>query len=227
MDPSIAQPSAKRRRALRRLLRELETALALASAAASVSDGVTATAFGDFVARLRAIDAAADWPDPEGARVRLPVCRFWEAALQSVPGTARVLADTLGVLAPALSWVQNPNYRRRPPDASFLDDYGYAVIAGPVDGPLALAVDARLALGVLLLGPRTHYPLHAHPAVEVYYTLTPGGEWWRDAGPWRTEPPGAAIYHAPNVPHATRAGAEPLLAIYVWAGDLGTHARLA
>jgi len=50
MDPSIAQPSAKRRRALRRLLRELETALA--SAAASVSDGATATAFGDFVARL-------------------------------------------------------------------------------------------------------------------------------------------------------------------------------
>jgi len=222
MDPSISQPSAKRRRALRRLLRELETSLA--SAAASVSDGAAATAFGDFGVRLSAIDAAADGSNPDGARARLPVCRFWEVALEAAsPGTARVL----GALAPALSWVQNPNYRRQPPDASFLDNYGYAVLAGPVEGPPALTADARLALGLLLLGPRTHYPLHAHPAVEVYYTLTPGGEWWRGAGPWRTEPPGAAIYHAPNVPHATRAGAEPLLAIYVWAGDLGTHARLA
>jgi hypothetical protein len=226
MDPSIAQPSANRRRALRRLLRELETALA--SAAASVSDGATATALGDFVARVHAVDAAADWPVWQGACVRLPVCRFWQGALESAPrGTARALADALGGLAPALSWAQNPNYRRRPPDASFLDDYGYAVIAGPVDGPPALAVDARLALGVLVLGPGTHYPLHAHPAVEVYVPLTPGGEWWRAAGPWRTEPPGAAIYHAPNVPHATRAGAEPLLAIYLWSGDLATHARLA
>ena len=226
MDPSIAQPSAKRRRALRRLLRGLETALA--SAAASVPDAATATAFGDFGARVRGIDAAADDCNPDGARARLPVCRFWEVALEATSrGTARALADPLRALAPALSWVQNPNYRRQPPDASFLDNYGYAVLAGPADGPPPLAVDARLALGVLLLGPGTHYPLHAHPAVEIYYTLTAGGEWWRGAGPWRTEPPGVAIYHAPNVPHATRAGAEPLLALYVWAGDLGTHARLA
>ena len=226
MDPSIAQPSAKRRRALRRLLRELETALA--SAAASVSDRATATAFGDFGARVRAIDAAADGPNPDDARARLPVCRFWEAALEAAShGTVGAIADMLGRLAPALSWAQNPNYRRQPPDASFLDNYGYAVLAGPAAGPAPLTVDAGLALGVLLLGPRTHYPLHAHPAVEIYYTLTPGGEWWRAAGPWRTEPPGAAMYHAPNVPHATRAGAGPLLAIYLWSGDLATHAQLA
>jgi len=200
MGPSIAQPSAERRRALRRLLLELETALA--SAAASASDASTATALADAVARVRAIDPAADWPNPEGTRARLPVGRFWEAALEAATrGTAGALADALGVLAPALSWTQNPNYRRRPPDGSFLDGYGYAVIAGPVDGPPALALDSRLALGVLALGPRTHYSLHAHPAVEIYYTLTPDGDWWRGAG--------------------------PLLAIYLWWGDLATHARLA
>jgi quercetin dioxygenase-like cupin family protein len=79
---------------------------------------------------------------------------------------------------------------------------------------------------VLLLGPDAHYPLHAHPATEVYYTLTPGGEWWRGDGPWRTERPGTLIHHAPNVRHATRAGASPLLAIYLWSGELATHARL-
>jgi dimethlysulfoniopropionate lyase len=100
------------------------------------------------------------------------------------------------------------------------------VIAGPADGPPALAVDARLALGVLLLGPATHYPRHAHPAVEAYYTLTEG-DWWRDPGPWHHEPAARAIHHAPMVAHAMRAGGAPLLALYLWRGDLGTHARLA
>src|SRR6267142_674224 len=82
------------------------------------------------------------------------------------------------------------------------------------------------ALGVLLPGPGAYYPLPTHPAVEVYVTLTPEGEWWRDDGPWRREPPGAAIYHAPGVPHAMRAGSAPLLALYVWRGDLATYARI-
>jgi quercetin dioxygenase-like cupin family protein len=73
--------------------------------------------------------------------------------------------------------------------------------------------DAHVALGVLLLGSHTHYPLHAHPAVEVYVTLTPDGEWWREDGPWRREPAGTAIHHASGVPHATRTGETPLLAV--------------
>jgi len=154
------------------------------------------------------------------------VCRFWEASLRAASDVPRALVAALGTLGPSLSWAQNPNYRRRPPDATFLDNYGYAVIAGPVAGPPALVVEPRLALGVLLLGPGAHYPLHAHPAVEIYYTLTRDGEWWRDDGPWRREPPGALIHHAPNARHATRAGASPLLAIYLWRGDLATHATL-
>src|SRR5436305_1786880 len=89
----------------------------------------------------------------------------------------------------------------------------------------ALVVAPSLALGVLLLGPHAHYPLHAHPAVEIYYTLT-AGDWWREPGPWRSEPVRTAIYHAPNVRHATGAGAVPLLAVYLWRGDLTTHAAL-
>ncbi len=92
---------------------------------------------------------------------RLAVCRFWDAALQVATGAADPLVAELHTLGPWLSWTQNPNYRLRPPDASFLDNYGYTVIAGPADGPPALALDPRLALGVLFLGPGAHYPLHA------------------------------------------------------------------
>jgi len=184
--------------------------------------GVLRAAGLDGFARLvSAIDATAR-VEPAAAPARLAACRFWDEALRVAHGP---LAAPVGVLGPSLSWTQNPNYRRQPPDPGFLDHYGYAVIARPGDGPPALVTEPRVALGVLLLGPHTHYPVHAHPAVEVYVTLT-GGEWWRDDGPWRQQPAGAAVYHAPNVRHAMRAGAEPLLAVYVWSGDLATHARL-
>ena len=204
-------------------LAELEAALR--DTAATV-DPDTAASLSEFVGLVRSIDPDVATPEPAASPAWLPVCRSWEQSLAAATGAPRGVVTSLRSLAASLSWAQNPNYRRSPPDATFLDNYGYAVIAGPADGPPALATDPRLALGVLLLGPRAHYPLHAHPAVEIYYTLTPEGEWWRGDGPWRREPAGAVIHHAPNVRHATRAGASPLLAIYLWRGDLATHARL-
>jgi len=166
-------------------------------------------------------------PDGIGAAAApsLPVRRFWTAALDRPAANVSSLCAGLAALAPRLTWTQNPNYRRAPPAPDFLENYGYAVLAGPADGPPALARHDNLAFGVLMLGPRTHYPLHHHPAAEVYIPLNTA-LWWRGEGPWREQPPGAVIYHAPNVPHATRTGEAPLLALYLWCGELTTHARL-
>jgi len=163
--------------------------------------------------------------DGDLASPSLPVCRFWSVALGQAGANVSGPCSALAALAPRLTWMQNPNYRRAPPSPDFLDNYGYAVLAGPADGPPALARHGKLAFGVLLLGPRTHYPLHHHPAAEVYIPLNTA-EWWRGDGPWREQAPGAIIYHAPNVPHATRAGGTPLLALYLWCGELATPARL-
>ena len=223
MAGSIAHPDAEpRRAALAGVLAALDGALR--DAAAGATDASAAASLGEFRHLVGSIDPSS--PAPARAPDRLAVCRFWEPSLRAATGVSAALLDALAALGPSLSWTQNPNYRRHPPDATFLDNYGYAVIAGPASGPPALAADARLALGVLLLGPHTHYPLHAHPAVEIYYTMTSGGEWWRDEGPWRQEPPGSVIHHAPNMRHATRAGATALLAIYLWRGELATHAKL-
>jgi quercetin dioxygenase-like cupin family protein len=163
-----------------------------------------------------------------GARpFALPVCRCWAPALQAagdLPALAGMV-HALQVLGPYLAWTQNPNYRREPPSARFLDGYGYAVIAGPADGPAALLPHAAVALGVLLLAPRTLYPRHHHPTTELYLPLN-AARWWRGDGPWRDEPPGAVIHHPPDLPHATQTGDDPLLAVYLWAGDLATHARI-
>ena len=155
----------------------------------------------------------------------LPVCRFWSVALGQAGTGVGTIGMALAAVAPRLTWTQNPNYRRSPPSPEFLDNYGYAVLAGPSDGPPALARHDQLAFGVLLLGPHTHYPLHHHPAAEVYIPLN-RAEWWRGDGPWREEAAGAVIHHPPNMPHATRAGGAPLLALYLWRGELATHAKL-
>lgn len=179
-----------------------------------------------FAGLVRELGPEAVQPPPP-TPFGLPVCRFWASALDAAEerGPLAGLTRALRALGPSLVWVQNPNYRRSPPSADFLDRYGYAVIAGPADGPPALLGHRALALGVLLLAPGTHYPEHRHPATEIYVPLG-AAEWWRDAGPWRAEPAGAVIHHGGEVAHATRAGERPLLAVYLWSGDLGTPARL-
>jgi hypothetical protein len=227
MDQSIAHSDPSERRALlRRFLGALGKALFYA--ASRSEDQGTAAALDGFARLTRSIDPMSDWPDRDVSLARLPVCRFWDSALDAgARGAASPFSSALRTLGPSLSWTQNPNYRRQPPGPAFLENYGYAVIAGPADGPPGLALDPRLAVGVLLLGPGTLYPLHEHPAVEIYCPLTLEGEWWLGNGPWRREPPAAIIYHAPSVRHAMRAGSSPLLAVYIWRGDLATHARLS
>ena len=168
----------------------------------------------DFAQAVSALDASVVSLAPG----RLPVCRFWKRAMM---GDLPLLAP-LAALAPSLKWVQNPNYVARPPDPHFLENYGYAVLAGPG----GLIETRTLALGLLMLGPGTHYPTHRHPAVEIYVVASGEAEWQMGEGEWRRRPAGEVIRHESMVPHATRALEQPLLAVYVWRGDLDTHARI-
>lgn len=177
-----------------------------------------------------ALAGIADAPERhaarDGAAAPLPVLRHWPRALELVgEGAAAPALPWLRALAPALDWIQNPNYRAKPPSAGFLDGYGYAQLAGPAGVPTLLETGA-CAFGLLLLGPGLLYPSHRHPAVELYLPLTPG-EWQRGPGPWRSVPPAVPIHHPSGLAHATRAGAGPLLALYLWQGDLATRARIA
>ncbi len=171
---------------------------------------------GDFAPAVNAIDTAAARP---GTGVSdLPVLRFW-------PGLCAgggALMTPIAALTKVLRWVQNPNYVANPPDPGFLANYGYAVLAGPG----GLVETDRLALGVLLLGPDTHYPSHRHPAIELYIVAAGRAEWRQGDEAWRIEPPESVIRHESMMLHATRTRAEPLLAVYVWQGDLKTHARI-
>lgn len=120
-------------------------------------------------------------------------------------------------------WRQNPNYSAANMGAAFMAGYGYVEFAGPRDS-LFLARDIRV--GLLLLGPRLHYPPHAHPAEEIYHPLTEGGLWRRGQEDWRTVPAGRAIHHPSMLVHETKSGESTLLALYCWRGNTVTEAQL-
>ena len=161
---------------------------------------------------------------PPAAGPSLPILAQMPRALAAARDAVPDLADPLEALLPGLSWTQNPNYRRHPPAVDFLDRYGYAQFAGPANVP-TLATSEELALGVLMLAPGTVYPPHAHPAEELYLPLAPA-RWQRGEEGWRDRRAGDLVHHPSGMVHATQAGEAPLLALYLWLGDLGTAARI-
>ena len=171
----------------------------------------------DFAAPVRAIDSGRARSTAAGS-ADLPVRRFWS----TISANDGPLVKPLAALETHFRWVQNPNYVAAPPDPDFLQNYGYVVLAGPG----GLVEMPGLALGFLMLGPDTHYPTHRHPAVEIYVVAAGHAQWRKGEDPWRIEAPGSVIRHETMVPHATRTLGEPLLAVYLWQGDLKTHARI-
>ncbi len=135
----------------------------------------------------------------------------------TVPATAGA-CTRLAELQDGLCWRQNANYT----DVTFLDRYGYCELLGPNGHWHTDAV----AVGVLLLGPDTFYPEHAHPAREHYVVLGGTAEWWQHGGGWRRLPPGSLIEHASGQPHAMRTARQPLLAAYLWHDHLQHGAKL-
>ena len=153
------------------------------------------------------------------------------AVLDSLPEASAVaavqadatLTDPVRRLSRSASWTQTSAYVRDPPDDRFLDRYAHATIAGPRDAENQ-SVARGMSVGLLLLGAGVHYPPHHHPADEVYVPL--GTASWLDStdGTYRARAAGIPVHHHPWQPHAIRT-ASPLLAIYLWSGDVTTPSR--
>lgn len=157
--------------------------------------------------------------DPLPAPQAIAASALLAPALRGTP-----LAAAIERGAALFRWRQNPNYNTANMGAAFMAGYGYVEFAGPKD---ALFHAPGIRVGILLLGPGLHYPLHAHPAEEIYHPLTGGGLWRRGDEDWRAVSAGAAIHHPPMMPHETKAADHTLLALYCWRGDTATEARLA
>ena len=73
-----------------------------------------------------------------------------------------------------------------------------------------------------MIAPHTVYPAHSHPAIELYLVVSGTAIWQAGGAPATPQPPGSAILHPSGIPHAMITGAEPLLALFTWRGDLQT-----
>lgn len=116
-----------------------------------------------------------------------------------------------------LVWRQNRTYT----DAEFLKRYAYTELLGPT----GLVRSESVSAGLLVLDAHTFYPPHAHPAEEVYHLLSGTSEWQQGDGCAVVLEAGARIHHGSAEPHSMRTGADALVALYLWRGDLHSPAR--
>ncbi len=132
------------------------------------------------------------------------------------------IAQAITELRPHLQWRQSRAYSDALLGPGFMDNYGWCEIIGPN----GFFPGDDFLLGLLNLGPNTYYRDHAHPAPELYVPLTSGAEWRKGGGPLTPKAAGTAIWHSPQVIHATSTTSAPLLALWCWTRDTATPARL-
>lgn len=130
---------------------------------------------------------------------------------------AAIIANALAALRDDLPWHYHYPQRDDLPDLA--TRIGFAELIGP-RAPLT-APTGRV--GFTLMAPDTFYPLHRHPAIEIYLVIAGTAEWTTPTSRRRV-PPGAFVLHRSNQPHAMHTSAEPLLALYAWHGDIDTPA---
>ena len=75
---------------------------------------------------------------------------------------------------------------------------------------------------VIYQKPGFHYPLHHHPAEEMYLVVAGEGEFHLDGQPSKHLKPGDTMFHPSNAPHALTTHDTPIMAYVLWRGDLTT-----
>ncbi len=189
--------------------------------ARAIFDAATAlirTAEPAVAAALRPVLAHRALPQP------VPVTAHAAASIQhhmpimlasSWPAPLTGIASALAACWQRLDW--HYHYPERPDLAA---NIGFAELIGP-SGPLW---SDKIRAGFTFMAPGIFYPLHDHPAVELYIVLSGRAEWTRRTMTTNQDA-GAAILHASMEPHAMKTVTEPLLALYVWTGDIASPAR--
>jgi mannose-6-phosphate isomerase-like protein (cupin superfamily) len=147
----------------------------------------------------------------------LPACDYLNEALDlGVTGRESAIASGLPQLTARLRWTYG-----YPRDLRF-PGLELRVAFTEVLGKSGIWPSQRMLLGFTLIAPHTHYPAHVHPAIELYLVIAGAAAWARGNAPAEIRPPGSVIVHPSGAPHAMTTGAEPLLALYTWRGDLAT-----
>ena len=167
------------------------------------------TPAGDAAERIFGALAASIGTVVPGEVEAPPACRHLSAALSRARGVASIasLAAAFSNLAPELAW------RRRAGAEAHGEDFSEGHANALIVGPGGFEQREDVLVGASLVAPGVRYIDHQHPPEEIYIVMS-DGEWYREGEGWYVPGAGGTVYHPPNVVHAMRAGAVPLLAVW-------------
>jgi quercetin dioxygenase-like cupin family protein len=207
-----------------KILKDIHTLIAAAKAALApraqaAKDAKDNDDFGREAARVLAMleplpPQVDDFPE-SAFPVVASIAEAAEAAKASEATQRGVLSPLLLALVPTvrhLPWKYTYADRADAPDLR--QKIAFAEIIGP-EAPLR---SDEVCLGFTWIAPETLYPMHYHPAIELYHVVS-GVAIWTLEGKSHRHAPGAFILHPSNAQHAMQTGTDPLLALYTWSGE--------
>lgn len=180
----------------------------------------------DLVHQAADAYAATGYPLAQGVKAPLldcldhsrPVRPSTVTALAQLGGAlaapdAHPIARTIEAVAGNLQWCDVDAMQKL--DAT-RDRHAYAEIVGPQ----GMFPSDTIRFGLYLQSADTVYPDHHHAAVELYYVVSGTAEWRRGEEAFARKTPGTLIHHETMQPHATTTLSEPLVAMWIWIGDI-------
>ena len=166
------------------------------------------------------LQAFCPFPDPVGPQnvdIHIdPLCEVMRAddSLESPKHAA--FCEALMAAAPLAQWRET--YRDTPIGDVLHAHFGTFAILG-LDAPFA--TDEMRGF-LVYQRPGYHYPMHHHPAEEMYFVLAGEAEFHVDGEGSRILRPGDTQFHETNQPHALTTHNRSVLAYVLWRGDLLT-----
>ena len=99
--------------------------------------------------------------------------------------------------------------------------FAQGLLAGQIVGKRGIVRAEDVFVGLFLLAPGVTYPLHQHPALEVYYVLSGSINirHGRAKAPMNIQP-GETSVTPPHQVHELQTGESPCLIAYIWTGDM-------
>ena len=189
------------------LANSLSEALSETALAFRHSGNETAGEFADCLDRHRACPFRGRAPE------RVEACQFLEPAFAAAPAGTKKIAARVATLDQQLAWRTAPASGR---SETFQRRNAFVEWVGPEGDFLS----DQFRAGLQLLGPDTLYDRHAHGAEELYYVISGRADWQREESWRRAVVEGSFIHHPAHCPHAIQTREAPLLAFWIWRGDV-------
>ncbi len=183
---------------------------ALSALVGAAADAYASTGNDKAIAAANRLRTVTRVPAPPPPNTQPPALKDLGAGLKAM--SAGRLSELVSETAADLTWTGGVF---KMPDG-FAGRYAYVEIVGP-DG---MVTCPRLRFGLYLQSPDSYYPAHDHAAEEFYYVIGGGARWQIDDGTFFDTHPGSFVHHAPHQRHAMETAADPLLAMWIWTGDI-------